>query len=94
MNPVQLELGLSISPDVAVTRLPDGEVRLKPRAPMVTGSTRDAARVLGVTPRTVRTLIHDGLIVAWRPAKHKLRVDMTSVYRHKEAAIRRGVARN
>lgn len=87
MKPIQLELGLSISPDVQVTRLPDGEVRMKPRAPLVHGSTKDAARVLGCCERTVRNLIAEGELVAWRPAKRWLRVDMASVYDKKKRSV-------
>lgn len=76
----QLELGLFVSPDVAVVRLPDGEVRLKPRAPMVTGGTKDAAKVLGISSRSVITLIEEGAIHAWRPGKRSWKIDMTSVY--------------
>lgn len=79
-NAEQLELGLFVSPDVSVTRFPDGEIRLKPKAPLVTGGTKDAARVLGITTRSVITLIEEGEIQAWRPAKRNWRIDMTSVY--------------
>jgi len=76
----QLELGLFVSPDVTVTRLPDGEVRLRPKAPLVTGGTREAARALAVDQRTILRMIEAGEIRAWRPAKRHWRIDMTSVY--------------
>lgn len=81
-TPDQLELPLRLqaAPDVSVVHYPDGEIRLKPRAPLVTGSTRDAARVLGLSPSQVRRLIAAGSIRAWRPGHRWLRVDMAQVY--------------
>jgi excisionase family DNA binding protein len=77
---IQLELGLFVSPDVAVTRFADGEIRLKPKAPLITGGTKEAAKALGVSPKTIIRLIEDKQIHAWKPAKRKWRIDMTSVY--------------
>lgn len=79
-EPTQLELDLFVSADVAVTRFPDGEIRLKPRTPLVTGGTKEAAKALGISPRSVITLIDEGAIKAWRPGKRNWRIDMTSVY--------------
>lgn len=78
---LQLELDLCVSADVTVTRFPDGEIRLKPKAPLVTGGTKEAAKALGVSPRSVITMIEEGEIEAWRPGKRNWRIDMTSVYR-------------
>ena len=80
--PEQLDLPLRLqaSPDVTVVHLPDGEVRLKPRRPLITGTVRDAARVLGLSPSQVRRIIAAGRIRAWRTGHGWLRVDMTSVY--------------
>ena len=77
---IQLELGLCVSPDVTVTRMADGEVRLKPKAPLVTGGTKEAAAVMGVSQKTVIRLIEEGCIQAWRPGRRKWKIDMTSVY--------------
>lgn len=75
-----MELPLFVSPDVTVTRFADGEIRLKPKAPLVTGGTKEAAKALGISPKTVIRLIEEGQIQGWRPAKRKWKVDMTSVY--------------
>lgn len=78
------QLQLRFSSDVSVVRLPEGEIRLRPRAPMITGSVRDAARVLDVSTETVRQLIHEGAIRAWKPRKRWFRVNMATVYAYKE----------
>lgn len=85
---LQLPLRLSAAPDVSVVHFPDGEIRLRPRAPLVTGSTADAARVLGLSPRQIRRMVHAGEIRAWRPGRRWLRIDMASVYAlHKSRAL-------
>lgn len=71
------------SSSVKVTRFPDGEVRLKPEAPKVEGTTQDAAKELGVTTRTILRMIAEKEIPAWRPGKRAWRLDMTAVYERK-----------
>lgn len=83
-EPTQLELDLFVSADVAVTRFPDGEVRMKAKAPMIEGGTKDASRVLGVSRQTVIRLAEEGLIEGWVPAKRKWRFNMATVYALKQ----------
>lgn len=75
----QLELDLQIAPSVRVVRRPGGVVELHPQAPRLEGTVTEAARVLGVSPRTLRTMITEGIVRAWKPRSH-WRVCMASVY--------------
>jgi hypothetical protein len=83
--PAQLELTFSSSMDVRVNRLPNGEVHLKPGKITVSGTVRDACRVLGgCCPQVIYALIREGEIIAKKPKPNapnsKYRVDMTTVY--------------
>jgi hypothetical protein len=77
---MELPLQLSASSSVTVTRFPGGEVRLKPTAPKIEGSVKDAAKELGLSPRQVRRMLVEGDLPGWKPAKRKWVVNMIAVY--------------
>lgn len=84
-QPEQLELNFTVSPDVTVTRFPEGEIRIKPAAPKIVGTTEDAARVLRTSRRTILRLIAEKEIPAFKPAKRAWVVDMLAVYERRKA---------
>lgn len=75
----QLELALEIAPCVRLVRRPGGVVEIHPDRPRLEGTVREAARVLGVSMRTVRRMLEEGQIRGWKPRAH-WRVDMATVY--------------
>lgn len=59
---------------------PNGGLLLVPTRPRQWGTVKEAAEVLGMSPRWVRLEIEAGRIPAARPGKRKFVVDMLAVY--------------
>lgn len=91
-------LQVGAAPGVRAVRQPDGGVTLKPGKLEIQGSVRQAARIMGVSRKTVLRMIEDGSVRAWKPrqsgaANCKFVVDLTSVYAHKETVTADGRGR-